>query len=386
MVKSMACVKCGIDVLKEQANKIEGLKIGLITNYTAVDVNLRSTIDILNEVGKLRCLFSPEHGVRGDLQAGVHVLDYVDERTGIKVYSLYGQTKKPTAEMLKDVDVLIFDIQDVGVRYYTYLYTMAYAMEAASELDKKFMVLDRPNPIGGLQVEGNVLDTRFSSFVGMYPIPIRYGLTIGELALLINEEFGIGCDVEVIAMEGWKRDMYYDETGLLWINPSPNIPSLDAAVLYSGTCLFEGTNISEGRGTTRPFEIIGAPWLDPYKLADEMNEKGLSGVIFRPVHFVPYFSKHKNELCKGVQIHVTDRKRVNAVEVGIRLLYTIVKMSGENFKWVAPSGDSRHYFIDYLAGTDELRLMKYEENELVEKWKNQSEEFKMTKEKYHIYQ
>nr|PZN10146.1 MAG: DUF1343 domain-containing protein [Caldicoprobacter oshimai] len=382
----MACVKCGIDVLKEQANKIEGLKIGLITNYTAVDVNLRSTIDILNEVGKLRCLFSPEHGVRGDLQAGVHVLDYVDERTGIKVYSLYGQTKKPTAEMLKDVDVLIFDIQDVGVRYYTYLYTMAYAMEAASELDKKFMVLDRPNPIGGLQVEGNVLDTRFSSFVGMYPIPIRYGLTIGELALLINEEFGIGCDVEVIAMEGWKRDMYYDETGLLWINPSPNIPSLDAAVLYSGTCLFEGTNISEGRGTTRPFEIIGAPWLDPYKLADEMNEKGLSGVIFRPVHFVPYFSKHKNELCKGVQIHVTDRKRVNAVEVGIRLLYTIVKMSGENFKWVAPSGDSRHYFIDYLAGTDELRLMKYEENELVEKWKNQSEEFKMTKEKYHIYQ
>ncbi|SFP72958.1 exo-beta-N-acetylmuramidase NamZ family protein [Caldicoprobacter faecalis] len=382
----MACVKCGIDVLKEQANKIEGLKIGLITNYTAVDVNLRSTIDILNEVGKLRCLFSPEHGVRGDLQAGVHVLDYVDERTGIKVYSLYGQTKKPTAEMLKDVDVLIFDIQDVGVRYYTYLYTMAYAMEAASELDKKFMVLDRPNPIGGLQVEGNVLDTRFSSFVGMYPIPIRYGLTIGELALLINEEFGIGCDVEVIAMEGWKRDMYYDETGLLWINPSPNIPSLDAAVLYSGTCLFEGTNISEGRGTTRPFEIIGAPWLDPYKLADEMNQKGLSGVIFRPVHFVPYFSKHKNELCKGVQIHVTDRKRVNAVEVGIRLLYTIVKMSGENFKWVAPSGDSRHYFIDYLAGTDELRLMKYEENELVEKWKNQSEEFKMTKEKYHIYQ
>ncbi|MDN5276597.1 MAG: hypothetical protein PWR01_562 [Clostridiales bacterium] len=381
----MVRVKCGIDVLKEQVNKIEGLKIGLITNYTAVDVSLRSTIDILNEMGELRCLFSPEHGVRGDLQAGVHVADYVDERTGIKVYSLYGQTKKPTAEMLKDVDVLIFDIQDVGVRYYTYLYTMAYAMEAASELDKKFIVLDRPNPIGGLQVEGNVLDTRFSSFVGMYPIPIRYGLTIGELALLINEEFGIGCDIEVIAMEGWKRDMYYDETGLLWINPSPNIPSLDAAVLYGGTCLFEGTNISEGRGTTRPFEIIGAPWLDPYKLADEMNEKGLSGVIFRPVYFVPYFSKHKNELCKGVQIHVTDRKRVNAVEVGIRLLYTIVKMSGENFKWVAPSGDGRHYFIDYLAGTDELRLMRYEEDELIEKWKNQSEGFKMTKEKYHIY-
>lgn len=381
----MVRVKCGIDVLKEQVNKIEGLKIGLITNYTAVDVSLRSTIDILNEMGELRYLFSPEHGVRGDLQAGVHVLDYVDERTGIKVYSLYGQTKKPTAEMLKDVDVLIFDIQDVGVRYYTYLYTMAYAMEAASELDKKFIVLDRPNPIGGLQVEGNVLDTRFSSFVGMYPIPIRYGLTIGELALLINEEFGIGCDIEVIAMEGWKRDMYYDETGLLWINPSPNIPSLDAAVLYGGVCLFEGTNISEGRGTTRPFEIIGAPWLDPYKLADEMNEKGLNGVIFRPVYFVPYFSKHKNELCKGVQIHVTDRKRVNAVEVGIRLLYTIVKMSGENFKWVAPSGDSRHYFIDYLAGTDELRLMRYEEDELIEKWKNQSEGFKMTKEKYHIY-
>lgn len=381
----MVRVKCGIDVLKERTNEIQGLRIGLITNHTGVDAGLKSTIDVLNEIGQLKCLFSPEHGVRGDLQAGVHVNDYVDERTGIKVYSLYGQTRKPTAAMLKDVDVLIFDVQDVGVRYYTYLYTMAYAMEAASEFGKKFVVLDRPNPIGGLQVEGNMLDARFSSFVGMYPIPIRYGLTIGELGLLINHEFGIGCDIEIVAMENWQRGMYYDETGLLWINPSPNIPSLDAALLYSGTCLFEGTNISEGRGTTKPFELIGAPWLDPHKLADEMNKKGLDGVVFRPAYFVPYFSKHKGELCRGVQIHIADKKRINAVEVGIRLLYAIAKMSGENFQWIAPSGDGKRYFIDCLAGTDELRLMKYEEDELVERWKNESQTFKIKKEKYHIY-
>lgn len=381
----MARVKCGIDVLEDRLNEIRGLRVGLIANHTAVDASLRSTIDILNAMGVLKCLFSPEHGVRGDLQAGVQVANYVDERTGIKVYSLYGQTKKPTAEMLKDVDVLVFDIQDVGVRYYTYLYTMAYAMEAASEFGKKFMVLDRPNPIGGLQVEGNMLDTRFSSFVGMYPIPVRYGMTIGELALLINREFGIGCDIEVVVMENWQRDMYYDETGLLWINPSPNIPSLDAAILYSGTCLFEGTNISEGRGTTKPFEMIGAPWLDPYKLADEMNEKGLDGVVFRPVHFVPYFSKYKDKLCKGVQIHITDKRRVNAVEVGIRLLYTIARMSGDNFQWVAQSGHGKRYFIDYLAGTDELRLMKCREGDIVQKWKSESQTFKTKKEEYHIY-
>ena len=381
----MAGVKCGIDVLKGNADKIKGMKIGLVANHTAADINLKSTIDILNEMGELKCLFSPEHGVRGNFEAGMRTPDYVDEKTGVKVYSLYGETKKPTPVMLKDIDVLIFDIQDVGVRYYTYLYTMAYAMQAASESGKRFVVLDRPNPIGGVQVEGNILDAEFSSFVGMYPIPVRYGLTVGELAMFINQEFGIDCDIDIIAMDNWKREMYYDETGLLWISPSPNIPSFDTAILYSGTCLFEGTNISEGRGTTRPFEIIGAPWIDSYKLSDEMNKKRLSGVVFRPVHFIPYYSKHKNNVCKGVQIHITDKKSVNAIEVGIRLLYEIIKVSGGNFEWPPPSGNSKYYFIDHLAGTDELRLMKYGEDELLEKWGEQSREFEVKKQKYHIY-
>lgn len=379
-------VKCGIDVIEKYAKLFENKRIGLITAPSGVTKDLKSTIDLFYKNFNLTALYSPEHGVRGEFQAGEEVKEYIDERTGIKVYSLYGKTKKPTPEMLENIDIMVIDVQDVGSRYYTYLYTMAYAMEACKENGKEFVVLDRPNPVGGVKVEGNILDTNFRSFVGWYPITQRYGLTIGELAQLFNTEFGINCELHVIKLEGWQRDMYYDETGLLWLNPSPNISSLDAAVLYSGTCLFEGTNISEGRGTTRPFEIIGAPWLDHYKLADAMNEKWLKGVIFRPVYFIPSFSKHKNEICKGVQIHIKDKKSVDAVEVGIRLLYEIIKISGENFEWLPPFGNSKNYFIDYLAGTDELRLMKYEEDELIEKWRKDSKKFETIKQKYHLYQ
>ncbi|MEQ2129009.1 DUF1343 domain-containing protein [Caldanaerobacter subterraneus KAk] len=379
-------VKCGVDLLEKYKKLFKGKRIGLITSPSGVNQDMKSTIEIFHENFNLTALFSPEHGVRGEFQAGEKVKGYVDERTGVKVYSLYGDTKKPTPEMLEEIDVLVIDVQDVGSRYYTYLYTMAYAMEACKENGKEFVVLDRPNPIGGLKVEGNILDTKFRSFVGWYPIPQRYGLTIGEIAHLFNKEFGINCDLHVVKLESWKRDMYYDETGLLWVNPSPNISSLDAAVLYSGTCLFEGTNISEGRGTTRPFEIIGAPWIDPYKLADSMNKKGLKGVVFRPVYFIPSFSKHKGQLCKGVQIHVKDRKAVDSVEVGIKLLYEIIRQSGENFEWLPPYGESNVYFIDLLAGTDELRLMKYDEDQLLDKWKRESEEFKRLKESYHFYE
>ncbi|HHW71254.1 MAG TPA: DUF1343 domain-containing protein [Clostridiales bacterium] len=347
-------VKCGIDVLKEEMDILQGLKLGLITNYTGVDRDLNSTVDILKESSELICLFSPEHGVRGEFQAGAQVPDYIDRKTGVKVYSLYGDNRKPTKEMLKDIDVLVFDIQDVGARYYTYIYTMAYAMESAAELGKRFIVLDRPNPLGGIKLEGNILDTEFSSFVGMYPIPVRYGLTIGELAKLFNTEFNIGCDLKVMELEGWSRDMYFEDTNLEFIAPSPNIPTVDTALLYIGTCLFEGTNVSEGRGTTKPFELIGAPWMDGDKLAYELNSMNMEGVIFRPHYFTPVFSKYKGELCEGIQIHVRDRDAIEAFKIGISIIHNLVS-NYEEFKFLEPSSSGGHPFFDLLSGTNKLR-------------------------------
>lgn len=382
----MEKVKCGIDVLKGNSGIIKGSNIGLITNHTGVDGNLKSTIDIVNEIGKLKCLFSPEHGVRGNFQAGVHVPDYVDDKTGVTVYSLYGKTKMPTEYMLKDIDIILFDMQDVGARYYTYLYTMAYAMQAAKKFDKKFIVLDRPNPIGGIQVEGNILDSEFSSFVGMYPIPVRYGLTIGELAALINKEFDIDCDLEVIKLENWDRNMYYDDTLLNFIAPSPNIPTVDSAILYIGTCLFEGTNISEGRGTTLPFQIIGAPWIDCYKLADQLNELNLEGVIFRPHYFTPTFSKYQGELCQGIQIHITNRGTIRPFEVGVNIVYNIYKNYRE-FEFISPKNERGKFSFDLLAGTDELReaIINGTIDEYLAKCKNEVMQFESTRKDYMLY-
>jgi uncharacterized protein YbbC (DUF1343 family) len=378
-------VKNGIDVIENYSHIFEGKRLGLITGPTGLDKKLRSTIDILNEKFNLAALYSPEHGIRGNLQAGAAVDTYVDERTGITVYSLYGKNKKPTPEILEPIDVLIIDIQDIGSRYYTYIYTMAYCMQSCAENNKTFVVLDRVNMLGGEVVEGNLLNTEFKSFVGMYPITPRYGLTMGEIAMLMNIEYDINCNLEIVKLEGWKREAYFDDTDLLWVNPTPNIPSLETAVIYNGTCLFEGTNISEGRGTTRPFETIGAPWLDAYKLADILNSKGLEGVIFRPVYFEPTFSKHKGEMCKGVQVHITDKKKVKAVEVGINLLYEVMDMDREKFQWLAPFKEGAYYFIDFLSGTDEVRQRKFEAEAFIENWKKESEEFKGLKEKYHIY-
>jgi len=380
-----ACVRNGIDRIEEYGYLFEGKRLGLITGPTGLNRKMESTIDILKDRYDLKALYSPEHGVRGNLQAGTHVDTYVDEKTGITVFSLYGEHRKPTPEMLKDIDVLVMDIQDIGSRYYTYLYTMAYAMEACAENNKIFVLLDRINPIGGIEVEGNILDTEYSSFVGMYPITNRYGLTMGELAMLFNKEFGIGCDLAVVELEGWKRGMYHIDTDLLWVSPSPNIPTLETAVLYNGTCFFEGTNISEGRGTTKPFEMVGAPWIDPYKLSDKMNSMALPGVIFRPVYFEPTFSKYRGQQCKGVQIHVTDYRVVKPVEVGIRLLYEIMDQDIDKFEWIPPNRENGNFFIDLLAGCEDVRLRRYDADELLERWKEDSCRFKACKEKYHIY-
>lgn len=380
-----AIVRNGIDNIAKYSELFAGKRVGLITGPTGVNKQLKSTIDIFAEMFNLTTLYAPEHGIRGERQAGATVETYQDERTGLTVYSLYGMNKKPSPEMLANVDILAIDIQDVGIRYYTYLYTMAYLMKSCAENDKALVILDRVNPVNGVRVEGNVLDTAFRSFVGLYPIAVRYGLTIGELACLMNEEFQIGCSLEIVRLEGWQRSYYYDETDLPWVHPSPNIPTLETALLYSGTCLFEGTNISEGRGTVKPFEMIGTPWLNPHLLVERMNQKALAGVLFRPVYFEPTFSKHQGELCKGVQIHITDRNKLSAVEVGIHLLYEIMDMEPSLFQWLPPAQEGDRHFIDYLCGTDEVRLRRDSASGLVAQWREQSLKFEGIKQKYHLY-
>lgn len=381
----MSKVKTGIDNIDKYIDIFKGKRVGLITNPTGINSEFKSTIDILNEKTNLTALYSPEHGIRGDVQAGELFGNYTDERTGITVYSLYGDNKKPSYEILKDIDVLAFDMQDAGSRFYTYLYSMAYAMQSCKKFNIDFVIFDRPNPIGGEEVEGNILEKECSSFVGLYPIAVRYGLTIGEVAKLFNEEFNIGCNLKVIPLTGWERSMYYDETGLPFVAPSPNMPTLDTMIVYPGTTFFEGTNISEGRGTTKPFEVVGAPWLDPYSLSDKLNSLKLPGVYFRPTYFTPTFSKHEGNLCKGVQLHVFDRHKFKPVETGLMLLNTIKEESHGEFQFIEAFTEKLRPLIDYLLGTSIIREGNYDINEVNKKWHEDALKFKATKEKYHIY-
>lgn len=388
--KNGKALKLGVEVLLDDKKElIEGKKVGLITNPTGVDKDLNSIVDRLHkdEDIDLTALYGPEHGVRGSAQAGEYVEFYTDEQTGLPVYSLYGETRKPTPEMLEDIDVLMFDIQDAGTRFYTYIYTMAYAMEAAQENDIPFIVLDRPNPISGDTVEGPVLDMDYQSFVGNYPIPLRHGMTVGELAMLFNEEYDIGADLEVIEMKGWKRKMDYDDTGLSFVAPSPNMPTVDTAYVYPGAALIEGTNVSEGRGTTRPFELIGAPFINSTELAEAMNANHLPGVMFRAASFTPSFSKHAGELSHGVQIHVTDRDEYKAVETGLTLVKTIHDLYPDDFAFRAENSSGISFF-DYLIGNGWVR--EAVENgrsveDIQEEWEEDLEDFNDLREDYLLY-
>ena len=361
-------------------------RIGLVTNPSAVDSRLRSTLDLLAPTGQLSALFGLEHGVRGHVQAGEKVATMVDEKTGLPVYSLYGETRKPTPEMLASVDCLVFDLQDVGCRFYTYLYSLLYLLEASASYQLPIIVLDRPNPLGGLTVSGNILEEEYVSFVG-YPLPTRYGLTIGELALYFNETRNINAPLTVVKMEGWHRDYYWPETGLSWIPPSPNIPTADTALVYPGTCLIEGTNLSEGRGTTRPFELIGAPWIDGDHLASELNSLTLGGVIFRPTYFTPSFSKHQGVLCSGVQVHVVDRTSFDPHVTIVSLLDTIIR-NHEEFQFLTPPG--QRYFFDLLAGTSRLRELLGNQDrlaldQLLEDWKQEAARFTRERQEFFLY-
>ncbi|MDF2634137.1 MAG: hypothetical protein K0R78_1011 [Pelosinus sp.] len=384
IISQPVSVRLGIDRIDAYTQIFEGKRVGLITNSTGMNSNFQSSVDVLHKKTNLVALFSPEHGIRGAVKAGDAVNTSIDVKTQLPIYSLYGATKKPTAEMLADIDVLAFDIQDVGARSYTYIYTMAYAMQACKELGKTMVIFDRPNPIGGTQVEGNLIKPGFESFIGMYPIPIRHGMTVGELAKLFNSEFSIGCDLVVIEMTGWKRDMHFDETHLPWVMTSPNIPTPNTALVYPGTGIFGGTTISEGVGTTRPFEFVGAPWLDAYELAEKMTALQLPGVIFRPAYFTPNFGLYQNEACAGVQLHVVDKKNFLAVKTGISLLYTIQEMSGEKFSF--KRNGKNESSIDLVTGDDSVRKGTYSLNELYLLWEKEASQFKTMSKKYYLYQ
>jgi len=342
------------------SSTLDGRSVGVVCNPASVDHDLRHIADrLLNANGtKLAAIFGPQHGFRSDVQENMIESGHArDKDRRVPVYSLYSETREPTAEMLAGVDLLIVDLQDVGTRIYTYIYTMANCLRAAQKHRVPVVVCDRPNPIGGTAVEGPMLVPGYESFVGLFPIPMRHGMTIGELARLFNEEFGIGADLTVVAMEGWRREMYFDETGVPWVLPSPNIPTLDSAIVYPGTVLFEGTNVSEGRGTTRPFELLGAPWIDAETFAGSLNRLGLPGVRFRPTVIEPTFHKHARTSCGGCQIHVLDRRAFRPVETGVSLLAAFRACGPERFAWREPpyEYEPEKLPIDILAGSSAVR-------------------------------
>ncbi len=349
-------IKTGVEVfLRDRVNGMKGLRMGAVVHPASVLSDLRHTVDALCEAPGLRvtALFGPQHGARGEKQDNMIESEfYRDPGTGLPVHSLYSDVRRPTAEMMAGLDALLFDLQDAGTRIYTFIYTMAYCMEACAEHGVRFIVLDRPNPVNGARVEGNLLDREYRSFVGLYPIPMRHGMTVGELARMFNAEFGIGCDLEVIAMEGWSRSQWFDETGLPWVMPSPNLPTLDSAIVYPGMVLVEGTELSEGRGTTRPFELVGAPYVNGTELARRLDELRLPGVRFRAAHFEPTFQKHAGSICGGVQLHVTDREVFEPYLAGICTIAAIRSLYPSSFSWRQPPYEYEYEKlpIDILTG------------------------------------
>jgi uncharacterized protein YbbC (DUF1343 family) len=385
-------VESGLEVLLREPELLRGLRIGLIANPTAVDSHLHHAALALQRCRafRLQALFGPEHGVFGDAQDLVEVGDSRDRATGLRVFSLYGRSRVPSAKSLEGLDALVFDIQDVGSRYYTFIYTMLHALQACARHGRRLVVLDRPNPLGGARVDGNVLDPAYRSFVGLHPLAVRHGMTVGELALLFRAELRLEVELTVVPMQGWRREMHFDETGLPWVMPSPNMPTLDTAFVYPGGCLVEGTNLSEGRGTTRPFELVGAPWLDPWRLARAMQREGLPGVAFRPACFRPTFQKHAGSLCGGVQVHVTDRHVFPAFLAYQLLIRNARAQAPGRFAWRKPPYEYERVKLpfDILCGTDRVRRTIEAHRSLrrlATGWKREQAEFRSRRAPYLLY-
>jgi uncharacterized protein YbbC (DUF1343 family) len=386
--------RLGVEVLlNEKIELIRGLRVGVVCNQASIlpDFTHEADVFLKNTDCKLTTLFGPQHGIRGDVQDNmIETPHTVDRETGIPVYSLYSETREPTEEMLENIDAIVFDMQDVGCRIYTFIYTMANCMRAAKKYGKKVIVCDRPNPINGNAVEGNMLEAEFASFVGQFPMPTRHGMTCAELALMFNDHFGIGCDLEVVKMDGWERNLWFEQTELPFVMPSPNIPTVDTCVIFPGTVHIEGTEVSEGRGTTKPFELIGAPYIDPVVYKQELDKLDLPGVEFRSTYFQPTFQKHARVTCGGVQIHITDREELLPVITGVAVMKAAFDLYPEHFLWKQTAYE--YVFdknpIDVVAGTDKLRK-QLENGESVEgiqaSWKEGESAFKTLREEYLLY-
>lgn len=386
----------GLDRLLDErgvSDSLQGKRVGLVCNPASVDSRIRHAVDRFSSRTDftLAAIFGPQHGFRSDLQDNMIESPHAeDRRRRVPIYSLYSETREPTREMLQGLDVLVVDLQDVGTRIYTFVYTMANCLRAAAKHGLHVIVCDRPNPIGGAAMEGSLLQPGYTSFVGQFPIPMRHGMTIGELARLFNEEYRIGASMEVVPMRGWTREQYFDETGLPWVMPSPNIPTLDSAIVYPGTVLFEATLISEGRGTTRPFEIIGAPWIDGDRFAEAMNARALPGVYFRAAFFEPTFQKHARQTCGGCQLHVLDRLAFQPVKTAVAMIEEFRRADPARFAWKEPPYEYEYEKtpIDIMWGSDRLRTAieaGATAEEITESWREELAEFAEVRRPYLLY-
>jgi len=373
--------------------RLNGLRVGVLANPASIDHGYIHIVDQLSRSTKctLAAIFGPQHGYQSNLQDNMIETPHAkDKRRDVPIFSLYSETREPTPEMLSLIDVLVIDLQDVGARIYTFIYTMANCLRAAARAGIPVIVCDRPNPIGGIEIEGMTLEPDYESFVGQFRMPMRHGMTVAELARLFNEHHGIGAELEVVSMQGWSREMYFDATDVPWIMPSPNMPTLETAVVYPGTVLLEGTMLSEGRGTTRPFELIGAPWLDGEALAGTLNAAGLEGAYFRAVNFEPTFQKHAGTACGGCQIHVTDREAFAPVKAGAAVIRACYGAAPEAFAWRDPPYEYEHdkMPIDILAGSPTLRQQIEEQvplDDIVASWREGVAEFAEIRKPYLLY-
>ncbi len=387
---------CGIDRIGEFSNRLAGKRLGLVTGGSGIGRDHRASIEILKERFNLTVLLSPEHGIRGERQGGVEIHGYTDAHSGLPVYSLFADTidttvsmpqaqlYMPPEEALRRVDAIVMDIQDVGCRYYTYPSTLFYVMKACAAAGKECIVLDRPNPIGGA-IEGNTHREENLSFIGLTRVPIRHGMTMGELARFYQGEYGLSCDLTVIPVSGWNRSMFFDETGLPRVCPSPNLPTMDAMLLYSGTCMLAGTNVSDARGTTRPFEMVGAPYIEPFALKAALDAQHLPGLAFSAVYFIPTFFRYPGEVCAGVQIHVLEKRAVRPVALGVRLIDTIRRLWPEQFAFTPPLPGGR-WHIDIESGTDEVRLGVRPPEEILAGWAAEAAAFRPVRDRYGLYE
>ncbi|MGB7201705.1 MAG: DUF1343 domain-containing protein [Pyrinomonadaceae bacterium] len=390
----MKRTRLGVEILLDgKIELVKGQRVGLVCNQASVLPDLTHVADVFAERDDihLTTYFGPQHGIRGDVQDNMIETDHaIDSRYGLPIYSLYSETREPTEAMLKNVDTIVFDMQDVGCRIYTFVYTMANCMRAAARYGKRVVVCDRPNPINGVAVEGNVTETAFTSFVGQFEIPTRHGMTCGELAKMFNEHFGIGCELEVVTMEGWDREMWFEQPGLPWVLPSPNIPTVDTCVVFPATVHLEGTELSEGRGTTKVFEINGAPFIDPYEWKAALDTYNFPGVTFRPCYFRPTFQKWADQTCGGVQLHVTDRSAFTPVIVGIAMVKTAHDLYTDKFQWKQEAYEyefGKNPF-DVVSGTDKIRKAIEEGDglEAIEmSWSDELGSFKSVREKCLLY-